>query len=348
MSSVLTVIAWMRYVSLQNFVSCLLYSIVFGFVSTKAMINWAFPWNPTFPDLTHGLTSFPFIFLLLNKIFNTFISLWNPKERAYPIVFQKMGYVAAISWPVLGFLFSEVVHHSNHVVRDGIVWSALLGSAMMTLSFRAREVLGFLRKDHTSAATPLVTFAVGKNEYSLVFLTTIVTLAWVIMSMILQTSTLDNDVLFPVFALLIFCCESKVLPASISPGQMWCLLAVVWWYGSVVYHILLRGYGEDNDGLVIAPYSMFGWDEEISLWTSNLPLLNLALAMVPYPAIFMSLRKNRNDTEEMLFVLAILSGVAVIGGSVDCIRYLGLVGVFAAGYRCFEISRSSGVNTSYM
>jgi hypothetical protein len=163
--------------------------------------------------------------------------------------------------------------------------------------------------------------------------------------MCLQTSLLDFDLFFPLIALLLLCCDSRALPYRWSPLETWSRLVVCWWYGSVIYHILLRGYqdrSEDPNMMIPPPYSLFGWDEEISIWTSPstyLPILNLALSIVPYPAIYMGLRKHKSDTEETLFVMALLSLVAMIGGSIDCIRYLGIMGIVIGGYRCFEINR---------
>lgn len=364
MSSLMTVIAWSGFVSLQNLISCLVYSVLFGFVTTKAAMNWTFPWNPSNPFLTHTITSFPFTFLLVSKCFNTFVSLWNPTNRAYPAIFQQCSYLVAVVWPIVGLVINFSLTENDRVIRDGIIWSSLIGCFNTTLSFRAKELLNFLRKDNTATKITLITFSGNedsstissgsgglsrKKSVSMVLMTTIIVFLWAILAMILQTSVLDFDLFFPAVALLILCADSRALPYNWAPLEAWSRIAVLWWYGSVFYHILIRGYAErlaEDNSVIPPPYSLFGWDEEISIWTSQstyLPIINLALSIVPYPAIFIGLRKQKTDTEETLFVLALLSLVAMIGGSVDCVRYLGIMGIVIGGYRCFEINRSKKV-----
>ena len=80
----------------------------------------------------------------------------------------------------------------------------------------------------------------------------------------------------------------------------------------------------------------------MSFWSSGspyhwVPLLNLALALVPLPAVFMAFRRSKADTEEMAFVLAVLSCVSVVGAQCWSVRYLGATGLIFADWRCYEV-----------
>jgi len=63
----------------------------------------------------------------------------------------------------------------------------------------------------------------------------------------------------------------------------------------------------------------------------------LALALVPLPAVFMAFRRSKADTEEMAFVLAVLSCVSVVGAQCWSVRYLGATGLIFAAWRCYEV-----------
>jgi hypothetical protein len=83
-------------------------------------------------------------------------------------------------------------------------------------------------------------------------------------------------------------------------------------------------------------------DEDVSFWSSGspyhwVPLLNLALALVPLPAVFVAFRRSKTDTEEMAFVLAVLSCVSVVGAQCWSVRYLGATGLIFAAWRCYEV-----------
>jgi hypothetical protein len=83
-------------------------------------------------------------------------------------------------------------------------------------------------------------------------------------------------------------------------------------------------------------------DEDVSFWSSGspyhwVPLLNLALALVPLPAVFVAFRRSKTDTEEMTFVLAVLSCVSVVGAQCWSVRYLGATGLIFAAWRCYEV-----------
>jgi hypothetical protein len=372
LSSLMTIIAWTGFVSLSNLITCVVYSAMFALVTTKAAINWAFPWNPANPFLTHTMDSFAFQFLLASKCCNTFTSLWNPRDRVYPAIWQRISYWCATLCPVASLVWVYWQYDNNIDLRNGILWSALVGSFNMTLSFRAKEILNFLHKDCNSSTVVLLTLFDGDaleyskdskrtKQMSLVFFNTLVVLMWAMAVMYFQCSDLDFDLFFPLIALLLFCCDSRALPFQWPPIYWWSSICAVWWYGSVFLHVFVMGWGKHHDQfysingvssmpsfMLLKPHSVFGWDEEISIWTSDssyLPILNLALSIVPYPTIFIALRRQNGESEEMLFVLTLLSAVAIIGGSVDCVRYLGIMGVLSGGLRCYEIHKSKKIGS---
>ena len=69
-SIILSCLAMIKVIPLQNFFMCIAYSTLFAFISTKAMINWVFPLSLGVDMVvTHDLQSFPFIYLYISKLF---------------------------------------------------------------------------------------------------------------------------------------------------------------------------------------------------------------------------------------------------------------------------------------
>lgn len=331
LSSAMTVVAWTQTVPLASITSCFIYSVIFGFASTKAMLGWVLPETPVH-NLSHNVFGFPFLALYIGKASSTFLVLWGSKDKLRHPLFPVL-LVVAVLWPVVAYLLSRTAGYPP-ALGHGIMWSTIVSTASTCASFRAQEVLVFLRGSRTTHA---LTFK--QSQISLILLMAVLCLSWTVLTVASESSAIDSDVLFPAAALLILCEDASFLPYKQHPFTLWTKIVAIWWYISVLYHIFFRGMGESVlPGL--PPYSLFGWDEEVSIWvldSSFLPLLNLFMAFVPLPALYASTRQGF-FSEEILFVLALISVAPIIGGSIDCVRYLGLLGVAAAGYACYTKS----------
>ncbi|RYH21427.1 hypothetical protein EON65_20720 [archaeon] len=328
LSSAMTVVAWTQTVPLASITSCFVYSVIFGFASTKAMLSWVLP-ETAAHNLSHDALGFPFLALYIGKASSTFLVLWGSKDKLRHPLFPVL-LIVAVLWPVVAYIVSYMAGYPPSL-GHGIMWSTIVSTASTCASFRAQEVLALLRGSRTTHA---LTFK--QVQISLILLMAVLCLSWTVLAVISESSAIDSDVLFPAAALLILCEDASFLPYKQHPFTLWTKIVTIWWYISVLYHIFFRGMGESVlPGL--PPYSLFGWDEEISIWVLDsplLPLLNLFMAVVPLPALYASTRQAF-FSEELLFVLALVSVAPIIGGSIDCVRYLGLLGVIAAGYACY-------------
>jgi hypothetical protein len=62
------------------------------------------------------------------------------------------------------------------------------------------------------------------------------------------------------------------------------------------------------------------------------------MLIVPLPGIALGVLRRKDDSsEELLFVLAIVSLLPIVGAQVNSIRYLGIVGSLFAAWRCYDI-----------
>jgi hypothetical protein len=74
------------------------------------------------------------------------------------------------------------------------------------------------------------------------------------------------------------------------------------------------------------------------------PCVNLVLLLVPIPAIHIAVRRHKGDSEDMAFMLAVISVLSTAGAHTACIRYLGVMGAVLGGWRCKEINFSNTVS----
>jgi hypothetical protein len=59
--------------------------------------------------------------------------------------------------------------------------------------------------------------------------------------------------------------------------------------------------------------------ENVSFWNNDtlwFPLLQLLLLLVPLPAVYLGYMKGKDDSEDVMFILALLSVLSVVGSGV--------------------------------
>lgn len=127
------------------------------------------------------------------------------------------------------------------------------------------------------------------------------------------------------------------------------LVSTIWWTLSAIYATSLKGLNNkyhhfDAFHLITSQESrgLFG-ESDVSFWIVDsiwIPLLNLCLIFVPLPSISLSIFTNKNTSEDMMFVLSILSALPIIGASIWSIRLLGLLGLLLGTHRCNEIGNN--------
>jgi hypothetical protein len=373
-AGILTIVTWTRLIQLDSLPMIVGYSILFGYVSTKAMIDWAFPLNTNtlFDDNDNDnniSNPFPFLFLFVYKSLNTFVALYSRRELKRSSWFMNSFLLSILfPWMILIVCWQQSAHHHDYVV--GVIWSVLISSMTMVGSFRGRELWTVLRSQDTHLREWLnyaryrirhehlifVSFPL-KIEISATNIMAFSSIIWSILALVFQTTVIDADLLVPVVALVIFACEPTTLPEKLIPLSIWMSFSSIWWIGSVIYHIFLMHSGVfqttegSSIGLLhsIMPYSVFGWDDNVSIWSQNsllIPMGNLFLAVLPFPAIYFVIRISHNlyynrpanlITDEVMMILGIMSIASVVAASVDCVRYLGLLGAIGGIYHSFAV-----------
>lgn len=153
------------------------------------------------------------------------------------------------------------------------------------------------------------------------------------------------DLAVPAAAALFICTKAGVIVADKPPLAVAAICASGWWLLSACHAILIRGHSAaDGFYIFFATSSDYAFgDSDVSIWTSKsmwMPLLNLLMMVVPLPAILLSFARRSSESEDVLFILAVLSCVPVIGAGINSVRLLGCAGTLFASYACFQLSAS--------
>jgi hypothetical protein len=117
----------------------------------------------------------------------------------------------------------------------------------------------------------------------------------------------------------------------------------------MVYCIFIDGFGslEPRTEDFQESFGMFH-NAPISFWSSSLPtwliIVNFIEGLVPLPAVILSAMKRKNESEELVFVLAVLSLLPLVGSHANCIRFIGGVSTVYASWRCYEIGQKHSLS----
>ena len=147
LTTALSGLAWVGMIPLNTLVMCVLYSLLFAFISAKAMLGWAFPLSLADDSFTHNVFAFPFVYLYISKFLLTLVAVYNPKlspkgrnsSSSGVMNVTQSALILACGLPFFGLLYaiSTDVYPQAHT---GIEYSAIVGFVTLCVTTRAREL----------------------------------------------------------------------------------------------------------------------------------------------------------------------------------------------------------------
>lgn len=153
---------------------------------------------------------------------------------------------------------------------------------------------------------------------------------------IYNKKTLDKDVFFPLSTLLLLTSKHGYILTNNTGKMIVSKLCCLFWISSTIYSIFIKGYfvihdqqhqQEEEFFLSSNTFGILGQNSDISIWTNQslaFPMFNMLLLFIPLPAIYKSIfYPLKDDSENYLFLLSIISLIPVIAGYLSSLRLLG-------------------------
>ena len=249
-------------------------------------------------------------------------------------------FVVAASLPFGGLLWASVMD-SMEANMSGLLWVAAVSDAMVAVSTRVAELSREVRGVKGGWSRSALSAGLSASSASVCLLSAVLGIVWTAGAS-LVTHHVCSDLTVPAACLLLLCTRRNLLINDIHPLALAGYASAIWWYLSASYAIFGRGFA-DRHGIhnFELNVGIFG-SEDVSIWTNDtlfMPMLNVLLAVIPAPAIALGFLRRRGDSEDMLFVMAILSAVSVIGAGCSSVRLLGITGVVFGFWRCYDIGQ---------
>jgi len=333
LSSLLLVSAAINVIPVKQAIPRLLFLIVFSYCSARALLGWCFPLSLNNDSPQHGILQLPWLYCICTSFLASSTSVHSglsskPKDTPdTPVGSVMFVCFACLPFGALAWTLIEGTLHENY---QGILWTAAVSNGFIAVSTRAAEISREIKglrglKDASSM--------------SVCMLSTVSGIFWTAIASVL-THTVSSDVTIPLSCLLLLTLKRNLI-YDIHPLALAGLVSSIWWIISAIYSIFIKGYSSKYLSNFEINVGIFGV-ENVSFWNNDtlwFPLLQLLLLLVPIPAVYLGYLRRKDDSEDVMFILALLSVLSVVGSGCSAIRLIGVSGVVFASYRCYDIGQ---------
>lgn len=353
LSFLLLLAAGVNIVPLKSPLPRLFFLLTFSSTFARTLILFGFPLALNTNSPHHGIFQLPWLYCYLISFAGSFIAVQSSmilkpknemKENNDNDYIGSIFFLAFTSLPFLALAWSTITR-TNEENLYGIIWIAAMCNGLLTVSVRSSEVnkdlkvrggngsgsgSGDDKRNDTTATTT-----------SICVLSSVSGIVWTILASII-TKSVSSDLTVPISCLLLLCVRRNLFNIDIHPFALSATASSFWWMTSSFYSIFFRGYagsiGVDHFELNVG---VFG-DENVSIWNNDnlwYPGLNLVLILVPLPAIYLGVIRRKGESEDVLFIFALLSVLSIVAAQCSSIRLLGVAGVAFGSWRCYDVGQ---------
>ena len=316
----------------------LIFLLCFSYTMTQSLLSIAYPLNASNDTSEHEWFSYPFIHTLVLVILTTSSGLHStlPKESSI----GESIFLIVMIWIIVGIIFCTIYDLPEQL--DGTLWATIFTSTTIAIITRINEFIRHFTDPKITKSTSTATTICG--------LASVLTILSAIGLSLLGHNHLASDFLVPISSLILFTTKKNLFIPNSWPGELSVITSIVWWILRSIYEIFINGYSirsEIPNGF-IENFGIFQ-NANVSIWTSTLPgwliAVNILLMLLPLPAAIISFMNRKNESEEIIFVLAIMSMISLIGSQTNCIRFIGGITAIYASWRCYDISIKNSVSS---
>ena len=329
----------------------LLFLLAFSYCSARASMGWFFPLHmgTGLQAHLHSLLQLPWLYSLGTVMLAASSSIHASAPSNALNSTSGWLHLGCAALPLLALLYS-VITDTLHEYYEGIFWTAACSNSCVCVLTRLSEITRTLSSagKGASAAAAISTAersaATSSATATLCATSAVLGVVWTAVAAV-SSRGVYADLAVPAASLLFIFTRAGVIVADKPPLAVAAICASGWWLLSALHSILVRGHSAaDGYYLFFATSSDFSFgDSDVSVWTNHslwVPLLNLLMMLVPLPAILLSFARRSGESEDVLFILAVLSCVPVIGAGVNSVRLLGSAGTIFASCACYQLSAS--------
>ena len=306
----------LNVIPIRKLPTSILFASVFSYTLSKGIIGF-FPYSQSI--FRHDVKV-----LWIHCIVSTFLGTL--------IVINSKMVTSSVRWMfiIMEFLPFITLGYSFYIGKgyeydSCIIWIAVGLNTLLSVTTRIIDILIEIRKQVNSEKEIFSTVSM-LSAISGMFWTAILSLS---------NHNISSDIALPLSFMLFACIKPGLLFDNISPITACTLSSSLWWFLSGLYCIFIKG-------LFHVHGKSMNTTTDISIWTSSslwYPVINFFLLLMPIPSIVLEYLQRSRDTEDLHFVLSIVSSLPIIGSQNLVIRLLGIVGLACSAKRCYDIGK---------
>lgn len=313
----------------------LLFALLFSFCSSEALQGWAFPQRAGL--VAGGWFTFAHLYCSATALLSTSTALHASSGASSSSGMGSWMFIVCVMTPLVGaiwLLFEDQLEY-----LPGVLWAAAGGHACICVSIKVsaliKEILGSSRQRQGNQRNRDTINS--SEELTVCAMAAVGGICWAALATSVSPHSLA-DLYVPIFSLLLLCTKTGLLVSDRHPWSIVALFCTTWWLASAIYAVFLR---RDDAKMISSGFKIGSFmDADVSLWSSGdtfLPWITIALALTPLPAVLLSYFRRKDEDEDLIMVCTCLSLLAVIGGQVWSVRFLGLTGVIFGIWRCRDM-----------
>ena len=352
LSGLLLTAASVNVLPLKQPLSRVLFLFAFSYCAARTLLGWGFPLALNANSPHHGALQLPWLFCFSTAFTASSVAVHSsitvkPKSKAKDgqdsdssvFTLGSVLFILFASIPFAALVFTTVTKTGRENLL-GILWSAAVSNGVLAVCVRSSELFREVRSRGTAGADRR-NLGINASSASMCVMTSMLGIGWTFGASLI-TPSVSSDITVPLSCLLLLCIKRTMLKSHIHPMALAATAASVWWLTSAMYSIFVRGYAEQ---IGISHFELnvgIFHEENVSIWNSSslwYPGLNLLLMFVPLPAIYLGFLRRKGESEDILFILALLSLVPVLAAQCSSIRLLGVTGVIFGSWRCYDVGQ---------
>jgi hypothetical protein len=335
----LALFAFSGLMPVRSLLPRLLFITAFTYLSAKSLEQVSFPFA------TEGsMFGLPWICCLLLTLFGTSTVLNASASATGNSGHWMMGIF--VGSPLLFLLWialdSSEVQHLSGVCFASSLSHILVSSCCRVVEFSRQHDPTYLSRSTNKTIIPFaesvcVICSCAGFFYGLIY-------SW------LSRHAIVFDMMIPVLSLVFSTTTDGAIVNDLPSLGFAALISSLWWMGSALYSLFLKG----RDGLQFlqqfessSSIVFLFEDVDISVWNDQdqvigkwITFLHLFLLILPLPGLYLSFLRRPKESEDLMFVLAILGVLSAIISQVWSIRLLGVTCALYSGWRCFDIGKN--------
>jgi hypothetical protein len=363
LSLLLAFSAFAGLLPVRSLIPRLLFVVVFTFFSAKALEQVAFPLVTSEEVVTvdGGMFALPWLSCITLCFLGTSTVL-NASTSSAAMGAQGSGqWVMAlfVASPIVFFIWI-LIEESFHLLAPLSLACCLVNGVVAFCSrmieFARQHDPVYLSNSSTKVASSSTSSTVPVTPFaeSVCVICSCVAFISGIFTCWLSRHLVLFDFAIPLLSLIFYTTGDGTLIQATPALGISASLSSLWWILSALFSLFLKGHdglqflnqfssggGSSSSFFLFEDVNVSIWNDNDEIFFSWVTFLHLGLLFLTLPGVILSFLRRRQESEDLMFILAAVSLLSAIISQIWSLRLLGLTSAVYSAWRCYDIGHNT-------